>query len=213
MNSAQGFLMSIDPRIGSSCETSAASSSLPASDSRAPTPRTTSARLKAALPQALATGIQCIRQAMHRILRDSSARHCEPKLPPHRVLMYFSRLDGYWYCVLRRSPDKRQAAETAQVQRFIEDHRVGKARQRRLGGAARREELNRAIESATARSGCSSQTSREQPSCKGMMSDTLQRADAAENFIGSTIRAKWTPAYQSGDLRFPSSVRFNHDRS
>jgi hypothetical protein len=37
-------------------------------------------------------------ETMFRNMRSSGTIPCEPTGPIHRVLIYFSRIGGYWYC-------------------------------------------------------------------------------------------------------------------
>ena len=146
-NSAEQFLMSIDPRNEMGCETSKASSSRPSSDSsKAPALPTTSARL-AEILKALTTGIRSVGQAVLRILRGSAAKHCGPTLPTHRVLMYFSRLNGYWYCAF--FDDHNMRTRLPRRLKFRDPSKIWEMAKRgnaELKGAASPEEINRAIE-------------------------------------------------------------------
>ena len=78
---------------------------------------------------------------------SSAAKHCEPKLSSHRVLMYFSRLDGRWYCVF--FDDHRLSVRLPKRLTFKDSskiHEMAKRGKAELDGEASHEELSRAIE-------------------------------------------------------------------
>lgn len=85
-------------------------------------------------------------ETMFRNVRSSGTIPCEPSRPIHRVLMYFSKIGGYWYCVFFddhrlkvRLPKRVTLRNTSKV---YEMARRGNAE---LESAGDREEFDRAI--------------------------------------------------------------------
>ena len=85
-------------------------------------------------------------ETMFRNMRSSGTISCEPGGPIHRVLMYFSRIGGYWYCAFFderrlkvRLPRRIAFRDTSKI---YEMARRGNAE---LGSSDAREEFDRAI--------------------------------------------------------------------
>ena len=85
-------------------------------------------------------------QTAFRFLYSFGTKRCESNRPIHRVLMYFSKLGGYWYCVF--FDDQRLNVRLPRRVTFRDKSKIYQLATRgnaELGSADAREELDRAI--------------------------------------------------------------------